>query len=509
MRPKRSDGHSGKLEKGAYLDFDSINIELENYYNNLDGLYFYLKKSNTSSIEKQKKTFFQIKAWTINRLIERIHYDDPEQWSTALHYADVGILYEHLIKTCLLKNDWEHYLAGYNKIKTFEGAKNELLKTVKGRLTKVELERLTQIINIVQRQRNNCIHGPIKSFDHYALKKQIYLGVITLDQLFTLNIYAVGLLATEFDQPNIVPQMNLDFKPAGLERFLINEKILKLKKKWEKIDDRKRLILQTESLDPDNKTEDDDGTFYPKEILTPDIAFVPPAEGHTIITDVDDDPKEWHYIQPIITQLAKQSFTCYYRGMYLASFMCSANCIELTLKYELIRRGKLKPEELENRLTFGSILETKKNELKQIGLGMFWDRLKIVSDLRAGLFHFNPKRLKDSTLKILYTKRPLTYVTEVNFFSGRYGWTESAPTEDYTVPADNYHDWSRLANYSYNLMRALTQKLYGAIRKSKNVKMALKDYEKRRLHEDFTSNKLMAEHYDKKYQYLKQKMREE
>lgn len=246
-----------------------------------------------------------------------------------------------------------------------------------------------------------------------------------------------------------------------------------------KLRDRNCHIDQYESMAPDKiKIEDIDGTFYPKDTIIPDIAYVPPAEPHVIITDWYDKPQDWYSIRELIPQLAEQSFVAYYRGLYQASFLVSVNCIELVLKYELIRKEKLDANELERgNLGLGKIVRGKQNELTEIGLNNFLSDLDVLNKARNGLLHFNPALLRNATEKILLDKKLPEGVNHVISYMGTGETKEFDPKEHYSVPISNCFAWSQFAYFAYSLVQKITSQIYGEHKRYEHIKAGLNDYD--------------------------------
>ena len=157
---------------------------------------------------------------------------------------------------------------------------------------------------------------------------------------------------------------------------------------------KKDLIRFYKRQTPDySKTEDDDGTFYPKKIPVPAIIYVPPAEPHILITDWYDKPQDWYHISELIEEFADQSFVSYYNGLYFASYTLSTSCLELTLKYELLRNKIIEPSKLEEgNFTLFKAVE----QIDKLGLSEYKSRLDITHTLRNGMYHYNPKKIRES-----------------------------------------------------------------------------------------------------------------
>lgn len=234
--------------------------------------------------------------------------------------------------------------------------------------------------------------------------------------------------------------------------------------------------------------EDDDGTYYPKKIPIPAIAYIPPAEPRVFITDVYDDPKDWYDIHQLIEEFANQSYVSYYNGLYFASFNLSISCLELVLKYELLRTGKLDPSKLDKG-NFG--LHEAITKIDDLNLGKFKKRLTITKEVRNGMFHYNPKKLRPSLISI--RKRLFSYSTEKKSppaisLHAIIESHDSTPLDDIDdgdfLPGLSYLldniEWSKIAFFTYKLMYDITKKLYGKSNQIKYLKEALDDYHQRK-----------------------------
>jgi hypothetical protein len=221
--------------------------------------------------------------------------------------------------------------------------------------------------------------------------------------------------------------------------------------------------------------EDDDGTIFPKEIAEPDIAYVPCAEPHVLITDLYDKPKDWYFVREMIVEYANQAYAAYYCGMYFASFMCSTSCLEFTLKYEYVRQNPAQYEKFENN---NFSLSTIINETNELGLENYKDRLLIINEARNGLFHFNPKKLKKAVKKM--NNQMITPGTTIDVDNGDE--VIETPYEDFPESIctciDNFR-WSKIAYYAYQVMYEITRDLYGDDMISKHFQEGLDDYDKR------------------------------
>jgi hypothetical protein len=249
---------------------------------------------------------------------------------------------------------------------------------------------------------------------------------------------------------------------------------------------KKDLIRFYKRQTPDySKTEDDDGTFYPKKIPVPAIIYVPPAEPHILITDWYDNPQDWYHISELIEEFADQSFVSYYNGLYFASYTLSTSCLELTLKYELLRNKIIEPSKLEEgNFTLFKAVE----QIDKLGLSEYKSRLDITHTLRNGMFHYNPKKIRDALILIgkeLYHSDSL--MSNNSIVGSADGsaieeFQESDFLPDLSFLLDNT-EWSKIAFFTYTLMYDITRQLYGETNRIKYVKEGLDDYQrKEKLH---------------------------
>lgn len=225
--------------------------------------------------------------------------------------------------------------------------------------------------------------------------------------------------------------------------------------------------------------EDDDGSFYPKKISVPAIAYIPPAEPHVLITDWYENPQDWYDIHQLIEEFADQSFVAYYNGLYFASYTLSTSCLELTLKYEILRNGILDPSELEKSyFTFAKAIDY----VDKLCLSRYKDRLIIANQLRNGIFHYNPKKLRPSLISVRNELYSLS--TERKSQPAIIGSMDGSPIDDFdendSLPDLSYlmnnTEWSKIALFTYKLMYAITKKLYGKTNLVKYLKEGQEDY---------------------------------
>ncbi|GAA5262892.1 hypothetical protein [Methanocalculus sp. MC3] len=230
------------------------------------------------------------------------------------------------------------------------------------------------------------------------------------------------------------------------------------------------------SFSPFEKFEEIDGTFYPRDISEPDIRFIPLAEPHAIISDLYHNPQDWYYIRELIEEFMYQSFSSYYGGMYFASFTLSTSCLELILKYELIRVGKIPPSELDKP---SCNLSWSISQVRKINLEKYGDKFKIVKDIRNGMYHFNPKKLNEALM--LIQNEMILPDTEVVFAFLDNDNTIMFPSTDLPWSISqftNNREWSKIAYYVYSLIYDITKELYGEDQFVKHIEEGLEDHER-------------------------------
>ena len=214
----------------------------------------------------------------------------------------------------------------------------------------------------------------------------------------------------------------------------------------------RRILEHYRDLAPDRiEIEGRGGSHYPKDIGEPDIPFITLPEPHTLITDWDENPQDWYDIPELIHELSYQSYAAYYRGLYLASLVCSMNCLELVIKYESLLHGE-NPERLEDpRYTFGQAIDGLGNGLKE-----YEERLRLLNSARNGMFHFNPAKIKKAAREI-------------------------TPEDADAIPTDNVFELSLFAHFSYEVMHSITSYLYGEHRRKEFIEKGWEDYRKKKI----------------------------
>lgn len=185
----------------------------------------------------------------------------------------------------------------------------------------------------------------------------------------------------------------------------------------------------------------------------------------------------------MIEEFANQSFVSYYNGQYFASFTLSTSCLELVLKYELLRKGILDPSTLDKG-KFG--LHEAINQIDKLDLGRYKERLTITKEVRNGMFHYNPKKLRPSLISI--REAIYSYSTEKKSLPAIISSLDGTPIDDIDesnfLPDLSYlmnnTEWSKIAFFTYKLMYDITKKFYGKSNVIKYIKEAQDDYPQRK-----------------------------
>jgi len=230
------------------------------------------------------------------------------------------------------------------------------------------------------------------------------------------------------------------------------------------------------------KVEGIDDNFYPLDIPEPDIAYIPPAEPHILITDLYEKEDDWYILSELIRDFARESYASYYNGLYYASFMLSTTCLELTLKYELVRQKKIPSQKLKDKnYSFGQVQKDLiRKRFKNIRMGDYRKKIEIIGKIRNGMFHFNPEGLKRSLELIdkeLFgsSKKPKT----IGIALSSNGKTKRDFVDFSINPLDEYLDnfeWNKVAYFTYSTIFSITKDLYGDAKKIQYIQEGVNDY---------------------------------
>ncbi|VVC00871.1 Uncharacterised protein [uncultured archaeon] len=223
------------------------------------------------------------------------------------------------------------------------------------------------------------------------------------------------------------------------------------------------------------QVEDDDGSYFPKQIPLPIAQFIQFAEPHVLISEQNEDVKPWYNFRELIQELERQAFVSYYQGLYFASFMCSVSCLEYILKYEYVIKTRDEGILQDNTTTFGKMVNEK---LGSINLSKYKEELTNVNSLRNGFFHLNTDKLKSSVVN-LRTKE--TQGVKINIMDIDKDSVETLPMdkqyhEDTFVIPDN-REMSKISYHTYCLLNKIADERYGSNQQIGFIKESIKDYE--------------------------------
>ncbi len=199
---------SKKRKKEEYLIFEELNNEINKFYKDIC-------KNKCLDEEQRKKYFLD--------LIEQLQtclfciLELPEIKNSYLYYVLLGNFFEGLIKSILIKEIFDDFFLNYNDekkpLKKFEYSKQRFITILKNRkLRDDQINRINEVINYVQIQRNNFVHFPLKSFDHYAVRHQIYTIILKLIEIFDLPFSKNILSKLKYEINNSKPISGANFK---------------------------------------------------------------------------------------------------------------------------------------------------------------------------------------------------------------------------------------------------------------------------------------------------------
>jgi hypothetical protein len=256
------------------------------------------------------------------------------------------------------------------------------------------------------------------------------------------------------------------------------------------------------------KVEDIDDNYYPLDIPEPDIAYIPPAEPHILITDLYEKKDDWYILSELIDDFACESYASYNNGLYYASFMLSTTCLELTLKYELVRQKKILPQKLkESNYSFGNVQkDLKRRRFKNIKMRDYRKNIGIIGDVRNGMFHFNPDKLKKSLELIdkdLFGSFKNSTAIGIAISSDE---KKNVDFNDISFdPLDeflNHFEWNKVAFFTYSTLHRITKDLYGDDKKIQYFREGIDDYLKLKSKNKQKQGSIMAALENKRLQYF-------
>ena len=236
------------------------------------------------------------------------------------------------------------------------------------------------------------------------------------------------------------------------------------------------LMTRCASESPDEfQKEDDDGSYFPKQIPLPAAHFIQFAEPHVLISDWSEEVKQWYHFRELIQELERQAFVSYYHGTYFACFMCAVGCLEYILKYEYVR--KTHDESILQNYTFGTMIS---NKLGDVNLSKHKNELERINELRNGFFHLNTTKMKSAVveLRTKETQGATINVMDIETDGSETLQMDKKYHEDTFAIPDN-EEMSKISQHAYCLLNKITDELYGPNQQVAFIKECVKDYESR------------------------------
>jgi hypothetical protein len=169
-----------------YLSFSEIITEIRDFYKDI---------CKIKSLSNSKRQIYitnlsnQLEQCLIQILeLEESKIKNAEKWGGGSisdwdsYYTLMGHFFEGFIKTILMMEDFDGFFLNYydeNKLlNKYENAKKELTTALnKKSLDKEQVQRIREVLDYVQIQRNNFVHFPLKRYDHYAVKYEMYMVI--------------------------------------------------------------------------------------------------------------------------------------------------------------------------------------------------------------------------------------------------------------------------------------------------------------------------------------------
>jgi hypothetical protein len=168
-----------------YLSFSEIITEIKDFYKDIDKI---KSKSNSERQIYTTKLLNQLEQ-CLTQILELEELKIKKAWHGEgsisdwdSYYTLIGHFFEGFIKTILMMENFDSFFSNYyNKKKPlskYENAKQELTTALnKKNLDKEQVKRIREVLDYVQTQRNNFVHFPLKTYDHYAVKYEMYIVI--------------------------------------------------------------------------------------------------------------------------------------------------------------------------------------------------------------------------------------------------------------------------------------------------------------------------------------------
>ena len=172
-----------KLKYKYTISFKELNEDLRRNLRN----YEEIKKFDESQKEKFIEDLTLQLEWGLKGIL--VTSKGLGVWE-GIHFENfiLGQFFEGLFKTILIKENFYKFFIKCENY-TFQKLKEEFIKLLNTKkVLKRQKERISDVIDYVQIQRNNLAHFPLKSFTHYATYYEVYSVILKLITLFNLKI---------------------------------------------------------------------------------------------------------------------------------------------------------------------------------------------------------------------------------------------------------------------------------------------------------------------------------
>lgn len=184
-----------------YLDFDKIINEVKEFCKDHSVTLGYRDFNKEVYIESKEKLLEQLlnilylhkKDKWMEDFLEGLYNEEkmievPEE--SLSDYFLLGIFFEGLIKVALLKEDFDFFFQNLENLKSYENAKNRLVKVLQKRddLNEKMVNRINHVLTYMQVQRNNFLHFPMRSMVHECgIPPEILSTILKMNELYNFN----------------------------------------------------------------------------------------------------------------------------------------------------------------------------------------------------------------------------------------------------------------------------------------------------------------------------------
>ncbi|HEY9206053.1 MAG TPA: hypothetical protein VIO58_09035 [Candidatus Methanoperedens sp.] len=168
-----------------HLSFDEIITEIRDFYK---GSYKIKSLSNSERQIYLTNLSKQLEQCLTQILeLEEFKVKKAENWESSIkdwdsYYTLIGHFFEGFIKTILMIENFDSFFLNYydkkKSLSKYENAKQEFITFLnKKNLDNEQVKRIRDVLDYVQMQRNNFVHFPLKTYDHYAVKYEMYMVI--------------------------------------------------------------------------------------------------------------------------------------------------------------------------------------------------------------------------------------------------------------------------------------------------------------------------------------------